>query len=95
MKLRRSTAIRGLACLGIGIALFTGLEVGIRLAAEAAGAWGVVVASVLFPVTVAGAPVVALSIGQWVPAVVVYGGGFTAAALWARSAAEPDPPATF
>jgi len=94
MKIRRTALIRALACLGIAAALFTGLEVGIRLASEAAGAWGVVVASVLFPATVAGAPLAALVIGQWMPALVVYGGGFTAAALYARSTDRSNPSAT-
>ncbi len=95
MERRRTAMIRALACLGLATALFTGLEVGIRLAADAAGTWGIVVASVLFPATVAGAPLVALAAGQWVPAVVVYGGGLAAAALYARNAGDADPAITF
>ena len=47
-------------------AVYTGLELGIRLAAEAAGLWGVLAASVMFPATIAGAPLLALTWGQWV-----------------------------
>jgi hypothetical protein len=55
-----------------------------RLAAEAAGVWGVIAASVLFPATIAAAPLYALTWGQWLPAAVVYGGGLTAGLLLAR-----------
>jgi hypothetical protein len=54
------------------------------MAAEAAGMWGIVVASALFPLTIAGAPLLALVWGQWIPALVVYGGGLASAVLYAR-----------
>lgn len=94
MERRRTAVIRALAWLGLATALCTGLEVGIRLAAEAAGPWGIVVASVLFPATVAGAPLAALAVGQWTPAVIVYGGGLAATALYVRSA-DADASVTF
>jgi len=84
MRQNRYLGIKGLACVGLAAALFTGLELGIRLAADAAGIWGIVAASVLFPATIAAAPLFALALGQWVPAVVVYGGGFAAGVLYAR-----------
>ena len=95
MKGRRVAWRRALAYVGLAAAAFTGLETGIRLAAEAAGTWGIVLASVLFPATVAGAPLVAHAVGQWIPALVVYGGGTAAAALYARHAAGSDASVTF
>ena len=91
MRQRRHRANKGLACLGLAVAAFTGLELGIRLAAGVAGMWGILVASVLFPATIAGAPLLALSWGQWVPAVVVYGGGMASGLLYARRADGPCP----
>jgi phosphoribosylcarboxyaminoimidazole (NCAIR) mutase len=90
-------ASRALAYAGLAAAAFTGLDVGIRMASEAAGVWGVVAASALFPLTIAGAPLLALLWGQWIPAVVVYGGGVAAAVLYARyerGEPAPDFPAT-
>jgi len=84
-------AIRAVAYLGLTAAVFTGLDLGIRMAAEAAGVWGVVGASVLFPATIAAAPLFALALGQWIPALVVYGGGFTASVLYARHAPVGSP----
>lgn len=84
MRPYRHLAIRALACLGLAAAVYTGLELGIQMAAEAAGLWGVVAASVMFPATIAGAPLLALAWGQWVPAVVVYGGGLAGGVLYAR-----------
>jgi hypothetical protein len=84
MRPHRQLAIRTLACLGLAAAVYTGLELGIRLAADAAGLWGVLAASALFPATIAGAPLLALAWGQWVPAVVVYGGGLAGGVLYAR-----------
>jgi hypothetical protein len=84
MRENRPYAIRALACAGLVTAAFTGLEVGIRMAAEAAGMWGIVAASTLFPLTIAGAPLLALLWGQWIPALVVYGGGLASAVLYAR-----------
>jgi hypothetical protein len=92
MRQNRYLGIKGLACVGLAAAIFTGLELGIRLAADAAGVWGIVVASVLFPATIAAAPLVALALGQWVPAVVVYGGGFAAGALYARHQEDGSAP---
>ena len=80
--------IRVLGYVGwIAVAL-TGLDLGLRLAADAAGVWGVLAASVLAPATIAAAPLMALAWGQWMPALVVYGGGFTAAMLMARTNPE-------
>ena len=84
MRPNRHLAIRALACLGLAAAVYTGLDLGIRMAAEVAGLWGVVAASVMFPATIAGAPLLALTWGQWVPAVVVYGGGLVGGVLYAR-----------
>jgi hypothetical protein len=77
--------IRILACAGLAVAALTGLETGIRWAADVAGVWGVVAASAVFPATIASAPLLALTWGQWIPAVVVYGGGLTAGFLYARN----------
>lgn len=88
MRKNRHLWIRALTYLALAAAAFTGLELGIRMAADAAGVWGVVAASVLFPATIAAAPLFALAVGQWVPALVVYGGGFAAGALYSRH--EPD-----
>ena len=92
MRPRRQPAIKALACLGLAAAVYTGLELGIRLAADAAGLWGVVAASALFPATIAGAPLLALAWGQWVPAVVVYGGGLAGGVLYARHRVGPPAP---
>ena len=97
MRYTRHSLLRALAYVGLGVAVLTGLDLGLRIAADVAGVWGVVAASVLFPATVAAAPLLALVWGQWVPAVVVYGGGFAAGAVMARSGREgspPPPPAT-
>ena len=97
MRQNRYLGIKSLACVGLAAALFTGLELGIRLAADAAGIWGIVAASVLFPATIAAAPLFALALGQWVPAVVVYGGGFAAGVLYSRhedDGSAPGPSAT-
>jgi hypothetical protein len=84
MTQKRQLAIRVLACLGLAAAGLTGLELGMRMASDVAGVWGMVAASVLFPATIAGAPLLALTWGQWVPAVVVYGGGLAGGVLYAR-----------
>ena len=88
MRWNRHRTNRTLAYLGLAAAGFTGLDLGIHLAADVAGVWGVVVASVLFPATIAAAPLFALTVGQWLPAVVVYGGGFAASALYARQRSD-------
>jgi hypothetical protein len=85
MRQNRHLVIRALTYLGLAAAVFTGLELGIRMAADAAGVWGIVAASALFPATIAAAPLFALAFGQWVPVLVVYGGGFVAGALYARN----------
>jgi hypothetical protein len=68
------------------------------MAADVGGVWGIVVASVLFPATIAAAPLLALVGGQWLPALVVYGGGSAAGLLmaWNDPAREPGacPPAS-
>ena len=88
MRHTRHSLLRALAYVGLGVAVLTGLDLGLRIAADLAGVWGILAASVLFPLTVAAAPLFALVWGQWVPAVVVYGGGFAAGAIMARSAEE-------
>jgi len=92
MQHTRHSVLRATAYVGLGVAVLTGLELGLRIAADVAGVWGIVAASVLFPATVAAAPLLALVWGQWVPAVVVYGGGFAAGALMARSGQDMPPP---
>jgi hypothetical protein len=97
MRYTRNSLVRALAYLGMGVAVLTGLELGLQIAADVAGVWGIVAASVLFPATVAAAPLFALVWGQWVPAVVVYGGGFAAGAIMARTGrnlSPASPPAT-
>lgn len=97
MKPHRHLMVKWLARVGLAAALYTGLELGIRIAAETAGMWGILVASVLFPVTIAGAPLLALAWGQWVPAIVVYGGGIAGGILYARhddGRSGPDASAT-
>ncbi|MCL7972575.1 MAG: hypothetical protein M8866_10915 [marine benthic group bacterium] len=84
MGASRVVAIRYVALAGLVAAGFTGLDLGIRLASDAAGVWGVLAASVLFPATIAAAPLIGLALGEWIPAVVVYGGGFAAGVLFAR-----------
>jgi len=95
MRPNRHLAMKALACLGLAAAVYTGLELGIRMAAEAAGVWGIVAASALFPATVAGAPLLALAWGQWVPAVVVYGGGLAGGVLYARLGESAPAPGSF
>jgi len=93
MRQNKRLVMRSLAGLGLVAAALTGLELGIRLAAEAAGVWGVLAASALFPATIAGAPLLALAWGQWSPAVVVYGGSIAGGILFSRYRAgtsEPD-----
>ncbi len=94
MRYTRHSLVRALAHVGMGVAVLTGLELGLRIAADVAGVWGIVAASVLFPATVAAAPLFALIWGQWIPAVVVYGGGFAAGAIMVRSGGvgSPAPP---
>lgn len=94
MRAGRIITIRNAALVGLVVAGFTGLELGIRLAADAAGVWGVLAASVLFPATIAAAPLIGLALGEWVPALVVYGGGFAAGALFARNSAVAGSRAT-
>ena len=84
MRPNHHPASRGLTYLGLAAVVFTGFELGIRMAADAAGVWGIVAASVLFPVTIAAAPLFALAVGHWIPALVVYGGAFAAGALHTR-----------
>ncbi|MBE0593367.1 MAG: hypothetical protein IH616_13305 [Gemmatimonadales bacterium] len=49
---------------------------------EAAGLWGVVVAVVLAPITIAATPLYAiLAWGEWIPMVLNYGGGVASALL--------------
>ena len=85
MRHHRRWLVRLLGYAGWTVVVFTGLELGLRMAADIAGVWGVVAASVLFPATIAAAPLMALSWGQWVPAIVVYGGGLAAGVLMART----------
>jgi hypothetical protein len=94
MPQNRNTLVRTLAYTGWAVVVLTGLDLGLRMAAEVAGVWGVVAASVLFPATIAAAPLYALVWGQWMPAVVVYGGGFAAAMLMARGRGD-DPSGRF
>ena len=84
MRHNRTSVLRMLAYTAWAVVALTGLELGLRMAADMAGVWGVVAASILFPATVAAAPLYALVWGQWMPAVVVYGGGFAAGMLMAR-----------
>ena len=90
MRNRRVTRVRLLGYVGWAVVVLTGLDLGLRVAADIAGVWGIVAAGVLFPATIAAAPLLALSWGQWVPAVVVYGGGFAAGMLMAKSDPEPS-----
>ena len=85
MRHRRRSLVRLLGYAGWAVVVLTGLELGLRMAADIAGVWGIIAASVLFPATVAAAPLMALTWGQWVPAMVVYGGGLAAGVLMARS----------
>lgn len=78
------SSVRVLAYTVWGAAALTGLDLGLRLAADAAGLWGVIAASVLFPATIAAAPLYALTWGEWLPAAVVYGGGILGGVILAR-----------
>jgi hypothetical protein len=72
--------------MGWGIAGLSGLVVGLEIAQQTAGIWGVVVASAVLPLTLAAAPLYALvAWNSWVPLLVVYGGGTIATALVAMS----------
>ena len=84
MRIHRPTPIHLIVWATWGAVALTGLELGLRLAFDIAGAWGVIAASIAFPATIAAAPLLALTWGQWIPALVVYGGGFSAAWLLAR-----------
>ena len=75
-------ASRGLTYLGLAAVVFTGFELGIRMAADAAGVWGIVAASVLFPVTITAAPLFALAVGHWIPALV---GRILCARVWLKT----------
>lgn len=88
MSQHRISRVRVLGYTGWAVVGLTGLELGLRIAADVAGVWGIVAASVLFPATIAAAPLMALAWGQWMPAVVVYGGGLAAGMLIARSDAD-------
>lgn len=88
MRHRGIPLLRWLGYVGWAAVALTGLELGLRMAADAAGMWGIVAASILFPATIAAAPLMALAWGQWVPAVVVYGGGLAAGMLMSRSDPE-------
>ena len=88
MRHRGISPIRVLGYTGWIVVALTGLDLGLRLAADVAGVWGILAASVLAPATIAAAPLMALAWGQWMPALVVYGGGFTAAMLMTRTSPE-------
>lgn len=72
-------------CVGYGtlvVAGVWGLALGLEIARTSAGAWGLVVASAFFPVTLAAAPWYALLMWKtWLPVLVVYGGGCVATLL--------------
>jgi hypothetical protein len=67
---------------GWGVAGLSALVVGLELARQAAGLWGVVAASAVLPLTLAAAPWYALVVWKtWLPLALVYGGGTLATAL--------------
>ena len=60
----------------------SGLLVGLEIAGDLAGIWGLALASALFPLTLAAAPWYALfAWNAWTPLLVVYGGGALATTL--------------
>ncbi len=74
-----------------GLVGLSGLLLGLEMARQAAGLWGLVAASAVFPVTVAAAPWLALlAWNTWLPVLFVYGGGTLGTALIALS----TPPAS-
>lgn len=69
----------------------SGLALGLQIAHALAGVWGLLVASVLFPLTLAVAPWYALLAWEsWLPVAVVYGGASLATLLLGLSAASAE-----
>lgn len=59
-----------------------GLIFCLAIVGHAMGFWGVVVAMILAPITLAATPWYAVAAwGTWVPLIVIYGGGFAGAVL--------------
>ncbi|MFQ5746324.1 MAG: hypothetical protein ACE5HF_03785 [Gemmatimonadota bacterium] len=83
-----TTAIRAGAYATWLAAATYGFALGLEIAGRLFGSWGIVLASALFPLTLAASPWYALGVwGTWVPVSVVYGGA--AAAALALAAVRP------
>jgi len=69
-----------------------GFALGLEIAGRLFGPWGLVLASAVFPLTLAASPWYALAVwGTWTPLIVVYGGAAAATLLMlsaSRSSAE-------
>ncbi|MFQ5888670.1 MAG: hypothetical protein ACE5JR_01320 [Gemmatimonadota bacterium] len=80
--MRRAVWLRGTAYVSWGVVGLSGLALGLQIAHALAGLWGLILASILFPLTLAVAPWYALFVWRsWLPVLVVYGGGCLATLL--------------
>lgn len=82
-SLREWGAVSRVAALGVlVIGGLWGFLLSLGIISEAAGLWGVAVAVVLAPITIAAIPLYAgLAWGEWIPMVLNYGGGVASALL--------------
>lgn len=82
-SLRRLGALIRAAAIGVlVIGGLWGFLLSLEIISEAAGQWGVVVAVVLAPISIAAIPVYAgFAWGEWVPMALNYGGGIASALL--------------
>ncbi|MCL4183419.1 MAG: hypothetical protein KJ011_08220 [Burkholderiaceae bacterium] len=82
-RVRRLSALSRVAAVGVlVIGGLWGFLLSLGLISEAAGMWGVIVALLLAPITIAATPFYAgFAWGEWVPMALNYGGGLASALL--------------
>lgn len=82
MRLSRANTMRIAGYSAFGVTSLSGLMLGLSIAYASAGVLGMLVASALFPMTVALAPWYALvESSDWMPMLVVYGGAILSVLL--------------
>jgi hypothetical protein len=82
-RLRKLSALSRLAAVGVlVVGGLWGFLLSLGIIAEAAGLWGVFVALLVAPITIAATPLYAgFAWGEWVPMVLNYGGALASALL--------------
>jgi len=89
MQLTRADTMRIAGYSAFGVTSLSGLMLGLSIAYALAGVAGLLVASVLFPMTVALSPWYALlESADWMPLLVVYGGAVLSVVLVRLAAGE-------